>query len=210
MNNVVFAGQVLTTPTYSHSCGEIDFYQFDLGSKRTSGYMDVAKCICAKSKIDGIISGDYVKFRGEIRSKNYNDALGKRHCILYLYVIAFEEYQGVDVNEVDITGFICNQPTYRELASARKLSCFTMAVDRLHNKTDYIPCMAWGYNAGLVCDSGKGTYMSGRGRWQSREYEKTNRDGIVEVKRAYELSFGNIDILHKGVMNNESKNNDDI
>lgn len=198
MNNVILAGRVLTTPTYSHSCGEIDFYQFDLGIKRTSGYMDVAKCIAPEIKVKTIQKDDFVKLRGEIRCKNFFDDEGKRHSILSIHIIAFEEYQGVDVNEVDITGFICNQPTYRELASARKLSVFTMAVDRLHNKTDYIPCMAWGYNANLVCDSGKGTYMSGRGRWQSREYEKENSDGVVEVRCAYELSFGNIDILHKG------------
>ena len=210
MNNVILAGQVLTTPTYSHSCGEIDFYKFDLGSKRTSGYMDVAKCIAPAIRAKNIAEGDYLKIRGEIRSKNYTDEAGKRHCILSVFVIAFEEYQGVDVNEVDITGFICNEPKFNITATARKISCFTMAVDRLHNKTDYIPSMSWGYNAELVFEAGKGTYMSGRGRWQSREYEKENNDGVLEVRRAYELSFSNVDILHKGVMNNESKNNDDI
>ena len=210
MNNVILAGQVLTTPTYSHSCGEIDFYQFDIGSKRTSGYMDVAKCIAPAIRAKNIAEGDYLKLRGEIRCKNTYDKLGKRHCDLHIRVIALEEYQGGDLNEVDIAGLICNEPTYRELASARKLSCFNVVVDRLHDKTDLIPCMSWGYNAELVFKAGKGTYISGRGRWQSREYEKENSDGVLEVRRAYELSFSNVDILHKGVMNNESKNNDDI
>lgn len=210
MNNVILAGQVLTSPTYSHSCGEIDFYGFDVGCRRTSNYMDVLRCIAPKHRIEEIKDGDFVKFRGEIRLKNQNDEAGKRHCILSVYVISVEEYEGVDVNEVDITGFICNEPTFNTTATARKISGFTIAVDRLHNKTDYIPCLAWGHNAELIYKAGKGTYMSGRGRWQSRNYEKVNADGVVEVKRAYELSFSSIAILHKGVMNGESKNNDDI
>ena len=64
-----------------------------------------------------------------------------------------------------------------------------VAVNRMYNKSDYIPCIAWGRNAnyGQQLEVGMKIYIEGR--IQSREYKKKIEDGEVEIRKAYEVSI---------------------
>ncbi len=69
-----------------------------------------------------------------------------------------------------------------------------IAVNRAYNKSDYIPCIAWGRNARYAQTFNVGEKVQILGRIQSREYNKAHEDGSVEKKIAYEVSVGQISI----------------
>ncbi|MGN1096904.1 MAG: single-stranded DNA-binding protein, partial [Christensenellales bacterium] len=69
-----------------------------------------------------------------------------------------------------------------------------IAVNRAYNKSDYIPCIAWGRNARYAQNFAVGEKVQIFGRIQSREYNKTHDDGSVEKKIAYEVSVGQISL----------------
>lgn len=64
-----------------------------------------------------------------------------------------------------------------------------LAVNRMYNKSDYIPCIAWGRNAAYGGELGVGCKLAVEGRIQSREYKKRDDEGNVSVKVAYEVSI---------------------
>ena len=63
-----------------------------------------------------------------------------------------------------------------------------IAVNRMYNKSDYIPCIAWGRNANYAETLGVGTRIYIEGRIQSREYKKKLEDGTSEIRKAFEVS----------------------
>lgn len=59
----------------------------------------------------------------------------------------------------------------------------------MYNKSDYIPCIAWGRNAVYSGTLEVGDKIAVCGRIQSRQYKKKSEDGQVCVKTAYEVSI---------------------
>ena len=72
-----------------------------------------------------------------------------------------------------------------------------LAVNRAYNKSDYIPCIAWGRNARFCQNIQVGTRVKITGRVQSREYEKKYEDGTVEKRIAYEVSVISLEIVNE-------------
>ena len=66
-----------------------------------------------------------------------------------------------------------------------------IAVNRSYNKSDYLPCIAWGRNAKFVSNLNVGDKLSMIGRIQSRVYQKKIGEELVE-KVAYEISLSKI------------------
>ena len=75
-------------------------------------------------------------------------------------------------NEVVLIGFVCKKPIYRQTPFGREIADLLLAVNRAYNKSDYIPCIAWGRNARFVKNMNVGDKVYASGRIQSREYEK--------------------------------------
>ena len=69
-----------------------------------------------------------------------------------------------------------------------------LAVNRSYNKSDYLPCIAWGRNARFVKNFSIGDKVSVQGRIQSREYQKKVNDELV-TRVAYEVSLNKIDLI---------------
>jgi len=88
-------------------------------------------------------------------------------------------------NEVELIGHICRKPIYRKTPFGREISDILLAVNRAYNKSDYIPCIAWGRNARFCSDMETGTEIRIVGRVQSRSYEKKYEDGTIEKRIAY-------------------------
>jgi single-stranded DNA-binding protein len=59
----------------------------------------------------------------------------------------------------------------------------------MYNKSDYIPCIAWGRNAVYAGGLSVGTKIRVSGRMQSREYKKRLENGELVTKTAYEVSI---------------------
>ena len=112
-------------------------------------------------------------------------------------------------NEVVLTGYICKKPIYRKTPFGREISDLLLAVNRAYNKSDYIPCIAWGRNARFCENMEVGTEVKIMGRVQSRMYEKKHEDGTIEPRVAYEVSVGSLELVNKNDDEKEESNNEE-
>ena len=100
-------------------------------------------------------------------------------------------------NEVVLVGYICKKPIYRQTPFGREIADILLAVNRAYNKSDYIPCIAWGRNARFCQNLEVGSQIKLVGRVQSRTYEKKHEDGTVEERIAYEVSVGSLEVIEE-------------
>lgn len=191
MNKVVLAGISISAPEFSHKIYGEKFYRFLLDIERKSGTHDIIPCVVSEVYAD-FETGSEIKVVGEVRTQNYYED-GKRHLDIFVHVQEMIDYDGYDENVVEIEGYVCKEPTYRETPYGRTISDFICASNREHGKSDYVPCIAWGRNALRASKLGISTKISANGRLQSREYEK-EIDGETVVKTAYELSIATFSI----------------
>ena len=205
MNKIVLAGLVTEEPTFSHEVHGEKFYRFYLSSSRQSGNCDVLMCTVPEIIKNGINEGNVIKVFGEIRTRNVHED-DKSHLEVTVFVKEVLLYEK-DENNVELDGFICKEPTYRETPFGRQITDLIVASNRERNfKSDYIPCIAWGRNAIRTSELNVGTRVKVLGRLQSREYKKKIDDGIYEVRTAYELSAYMIDVVEESEETDESSN----
>ena len=205
MNKIVLAGLVADEPTFSHEVHGEKFYRFRLLSSRKSGNCDVLVCIVPEIIKNGINEGNMVKVFGEIRTRNVHED-DKNHLEITVFVKEVLLYDE-DENNVELDGFICKEPTYRETPFGRQITDLMVASNRERNhKSDYIPCIAWGRNAIRSSEFDVGTRVKVLGRLQSREYKKKIDDGIYEVRTAYELSASMVDVVEEREETDENSN----
>jgi primosomal replication protein N len=152
--------------------------------------------------------GNNLLVKGQFRSYNsYNN--GKNRLLLTVFtkdIIEVEENNEEEnemvkkdmiTNEVVLMGYICKKPIYRQTPFGREISDILLAVNRAYNKSDYIPCIAWGRNARFCQDLEGGPQVKIVGRVQSRKYEKKFEDGTVDERVAYEVSVGSLEIINE-------------
>ena len=92
-------------------------------------------------------------------------------------------------NNVVLSGYICKPPIYRTTPFSREIADVLIAVNRAYNKSDYIPCIAWGRNARFVRNRAVGERVALAGRIQSREYVKKISEDESKTMTAYEVSI---------------------
>ena len=96
-------------------------------------------------------------------------------------------------NHISMEGFICKDPVRRTSPLGREICDLMIAVNRMYNKSDYIPSIAWGRNAVYAETLRVGDKVSAEGRIQSRDYRKFTDEGYLVTKTAYEVSVGRIE-----------------
>lgn len=192
------AGRICTKPEKSHQVEGENFFEFKLEVDRLSKIKDVIPVTISERSLAGksFEEGDFVELNGEYRS--YNKLLNdKSKLILHFFAKDIEVLQEEKfVNEVKLTGFVCKEPIYRKTPFDREICDVLLAVNRPnYHKSDYIPCIMWGRNARFMSNQTIGCKVELVGRIQSREYSKTDENGLVETKTAYEVSCQRISLL---------------
>ncbi len=202
-NHLVLVGKVASEKRYSHEIYGEKFYIFNLEVVRLSSTVDIIPITVSERLLTSINLelGTMLRVEGQFRSyNNYENEKNK----LILTVFA-KEIKAVDLeqskdevsNEVKLVGYICKKPIYRQTPFGREIADILLAVNRAYNKSDYIPCIAWGRNARFCENMEVGTEVSLTGRVQSRIYEKKHEDGTVEERVAYEVSIASLEIVNK-------------
>lgn len=195
LNNRAFVqGKVDSELVYSHELYGEGFYEFFLLVPRLSQQYDRLPITVSERLLDGIdlSIGTEVAINGQFRSYNKleND---KSRLMLTVFVKDFVPVSNeVNPNTVELSGYICKPPVYRTTPFNREICDILIAVNRAYNKSDYIPCIAWGRNARFARNLNVGQKLQISGRIQSREYNKKINDDIIEVRTAYELSISKI------------------
>ncbi len=210
-NHLVLVGKVTSDKTYSHEIYGEKFYIFDLEVPRLSSAVDIIPITVSERLLTdlNLEIGTKLSIEGQFRS--YNSYQNERNKLI-LTVFAKdiveikdepkkedseEEKKDVVTNEVTLSGYVCKKPIYRQTPFDREISDLLLAVNRAYNKSDYIPCIAWGRNARFCQNMEVGTEVKIVGRVQSRKYEKKFEDGTSETRIAYEVSISSMEIIDK-------------
>ncbi len=192
-NRVYLCGEIASEPKFSHESFSEAFYEIDLKIKRLSEQFDIIPItISDKLLTSDMTLGSKLAVCGQFRSYNKVED-GKSKLILTVFVREIIEYnETMNPNIIEISGFICKEPSYRTTPFKREICDVLIAVNRAYNKSDYLPCIAWGRNARYVRNLEIGKKVNLVGRIQSREYQKKTDDGEVVTKIAYEVSINKI------------------
>ena len=191
-NNVLIKGKIAKLPTYSHTVMGEGFFEMYVEVKRLSNETDLLPVTISERLIEGFRLGDEIGISGQFRS--YNKLEGeKSKLMLTIFVKELIDAEEVSaVNQICMIGYICKEPIYRTTPFGREICDVLVAVNRAYNKSDYLPCIAWGRNARFVKDLGVGEKLELQGRIQSRKYQKKISESESETRVAYEISLSSV------------------
>lgn len=201
-NKVIMEGRIKDELEFSHSIYGEGFFNTYIEIPRLSENKDILPITISERLIEGVslAIGNYVLIEGQLRS--YNKTInGNNRLILVTFVkeikILNSELEMKNPNQIFLDGFICKKPIYRSTPFGREITDLLIAVNRPYNKSDYIPCIAWGRNARFAENLNIGERIKLWGRIQSREYQKKTLQGEVINKIAYEVSISKMEV-HEG------------
>lgn len=120
-----------------------------------------------------------------------------------------EEVTNKNPNQIYLNGFVCRKPIYRTTPFGREIADILLAVNRAYNKSDYIPCIAWGRNARYASTLEVGDNLKIWGRIQSRVYQKKLSEDQVEERVAYEISVSKMEVVKENNNKREEKEKGD-
>ena len=218
-NYIILVGKITSEKVFSHEVYGESFYIFNLEIPRLSGTADCIPITISERLISNfdLDIGKEVSIEGQFRSYNTYENQRSR-LVLTVFAKDIKEYEPAEneeereekiSNEVILTGYICKKPIYRKTPFGREISDILLAVNRAYNKSDYIPCIAWGRNARFCENMEVGTEVKIVGRVQSRMYEKKHEDGTIEPRVAYEVSVGSLELVNKNDDENQEENREE-
>ena len=212
-NMATISGKVVSNVEFSHEVYGEGFYYFMLEVPRLSDSCDkipvtISERLASKDKLT---IGTIIEVEGQFRSYNsYNNEGNRLLLTVFARDIIFleDEKKIKNPNQIYLNGFICKRPIYRTTPFGREITDLLLAVNRPYNKSDYIPCIAWGRNARFSEKLAVGDNIKVWGRIQSRTYQKKLESGEIINKVAYEVSVSKMEIVGKEKDTDDSGDDD--
>ena len=193
-NRVFLMGEIVSEATFSHEVYGEGFYEFFVRVMRLSGQADVLPVTISERLIEGhnLKPGATLCALGQFRSYNKLEG-GRSRLMLTVFVRELlSAAPTANPNSIVLSGYICKPPVYRTTPFNREIADLLLAVNRAYNKSDYIPCIAWGRNARFVQNLKVGDRVALSGRIQSREYVKRLSETQSVTMTAYEVSVSKL------------------
>ena len=192
-NKVYLRGKIVSEPVFSHEVFDEKFYEFDLEVQRLSESNDTIPITISERLIDKHIKpNEIITITGQFRSYN-KQTEGKSKLVLTVFVREIEPNdESLNPNTIELNGFVCKEPIFRTTPFKREICDILLAVNRAYNKSDYLPCIAWGRNARFIGGMSVGQKLDIIGRIQSREYQKKVSETETQTRTAYEISISKI------------------
>jgi len=202
-NMVKLVGKVCSDKEFSHEMYGEKFYVFDLEVPRLSSSIDILPITISERLLFNLEFklDEYVIIEGQLRSYNrFVESNNKLILTIFAREIHIpDEFELENMlkkpNEIYLDGYICKKPVYRITPFGREIADILLAVNRPYNKSDYIPCIAWGRNARFCENLQVGDHINLWGRIQSRDYQKKTSSGEVESRVAYEVSLSKLEYI---------------
>ncbi len=202
-NNIAkISGIISSDAELLHERDGEKFYTLSISSKRLSGQDDMVQLtvperLLKNGDINSILNKN-LKLIGEFRSYNKLENSRSRLKLNFFVKEIKPNIEEIYENSITLKGYLCKKPIVRTTPFGREICDFLLAVNRNNsNKSDYLPCIAWGRNAKFVGSLEVGDKIELSGRMQSRDYKKTLEDGKVEDRKAYEISCDTVMIISK-------------
>ena len=196
-NKVYVMGEIVSDATFSHEVYGEGFYEFYVKVMRLSGQADILPVTLSERLIQGgmLGKGKILRALGQFRSYNKLEN-GKSRLMLTVFIRELlDELPEKSPNSILLSGYICKPPVYRTTPFNREIADVLIAVNRAYNKSDYIPCIAWGRNARFVKNLTVGDKIAVSGRIQSREYQKKLSETEIKTMTAYEVSVSKLAVF---------------
>ena len=195
-NRVYLCGKISSEPVFSHEVYGEGFYDVYLDVDRLSSQYDSIPITISERLIRDIDLriGNILAVNGQFRS--YNKFVdGKSKLMLTVFVReVVEPVEGQNCNIIELEGYLCKEQVYRMTPFKREICDMLLAINRAYNKSDYLPCIAWGRNARFVSDLSVGEKIYLTGRIQSRQYQKRLDENTTQTRTAYEVSINKLSI----------------
>jgi len=198
-NNIELIGRIVSDFVFSHDIFGEGFLNFEIEVPRLSNTVDILPVTISERILDRdrFFIGSDVFISGQVRSyNNYIEQENRNRLVLTVFVRDIElicDDYAKNPNDVYLNGYICKPPIYRTTPFGREITDMLLAVNRSYNKSDYIPCIAWGRNARYASCLKVGDNVGIWGRMQSRVYQKKVGDDTFLEKTAYEVSISKIE-----------------
>ena len=187
-NRITLRGSLQTLPEFSHENHGKRFFRFILEVPRLSGALDILPVIAEESILEQLdpCGGEMLTVTGQIRSHNQRMD-GTRRLQIFVFAASVIAEDGDPINDVELEGPLCKEPTYRRTPLGREICDVMLAVPRAFHRADYLPCILWGRIAQEVSSCHTSDVIRIQGRLQSRIYSKLTPEGLQE-RTAYEIS----------------------
>ena len=193
-NRVFLSGEIVSEAKFSHEVYGEGFYEIFVKVMRLSGQADILPVTVSERLMEGrdFAVGAPLCARGQFRSYNKLEG-GRSRLMLTVFVRELRApVPTQNPNSIVRSGYICKPPVYRTTPFNREIADLLLAVNRAYNKSDYIPCIAWGRNARFVQNLKVGDRVALSGRIQSREYVKRLSETQSVTMTAYEVSVSKL------------------
>ena len=197
-NNVTVYGTVTSKPEFSHEMYGEGFYTVYLEVPRLSDISDTLPITISERLVQGlnIDVGSTLLVEGQLRSYNkYHEGNNKLILTVFARNLKSMDQDVKNPNQIYLDGYICKKPVYRTTPFGREITDMLLAVNRPYNKSDYIPCIAWGRNARYSENLKVGDRIRIWGRIQSRDYQKKISEDKVITRTAYEVSISKMEVV---------------
>lgn len=203
INSLFLCGKVTSIEKSHEHLGD-QFYKFMIEVPRLSDNVDVLPMMVSQKLLHNneIAIEDTVVVSGQVRTHNQKED-GRNKLLVFGYLteikkISVEEMQSItDKNIVKIEGYVCKNPIFRSTSTGRKITDLLIAVNRQHNKSDYIPSISWGINATFAKNLSVGEKINLTGRFQSRNYSIKIDEDNLEERVALEISIAQLGIAEE-------------
>lgn len=198
-NTVQIMGRVVKAPAFSHRLYGECFFCISVQVPRLSDCMDTLPVTLSERLLPAALKeGSVVEILGQVRSYNkWVNGANRLIITVFARQLHLVERMGASLNEVCLVGHLCKEPVYRITPFRREITDLLLAINRPYNKSDYIPCIAWGRNARFAGTLSVGDAIRLHGRLQSREYEKQMPDGRMMTRTAYEVSISGLEKIDR-------------
>ena len=196
-NVIIISGTIGEDVVFDHQLYGEEFFTTTLMVPRLSGTIDyIPITIPSRILTSFPLEGDRVGIIGQVRSYNRHTQDGSRLCVTVFAKEIYPVESGeTPENRVVLTGYLCKPVVFRTTPFMREIGDMLIAPNRSFNKSDYLPCIAWGRNAHRASEIPVGSRIRAEGRLQSRRYQKVLSDGTVQDRTAYEISCSSIEML---------------
>lgn len=211
-NNVTVYGVVTSKPEFSHEMYGEGFYMVYLEVPRLSDISDILPVTISERLIQGlnITVGSSLLVEGQLRSYNkYQEGNNKLILTIFARNLKAADQEVKNPNQIFLDGYICKKPIYRTTPFGREITDMLLAVNRPYNKSDYIPCIAWGRNARYSENLKVGERIRIWGRIQSRNYQKKISENEIVTRTAYEVSISKMEVLTENTDELKDKSEDE-
>ena len=194
MNTIAVQGYIRDIE-FSHDVGTIDYEKASIVCPGVNGREDDLFLIQFKKLSNKYKEGDFIEFKGNLRSYTASRENGKSQ--VQIYIFTYFDLPDIPVNTVKIDGRICKMDTLKQNRAGNSYIHFILANNIFKGGAkinSYIPCTAYGEMAERLSFNKVNDFILIDGKFHSHTYKRKPDKEIVlaheVVVQDYEVKNG--------------------